>query len=74
MIYVQWYADIATQGFSNNEDRVCYKCGEKGHIATYCKKDKEKLVNAYQEEEEEEVTEESTGALALPHAPRQWRE
>ena len=35
------------------------------------KKDKEKLVNAYQEEEE--ATEEST-ALALPHAPRQWRE
>ena len=58
-------------GFVQYEDRVCYKCGEKGHIATYCKKDKEKLVNAYQEEEE--ATEEST-ALALPHAPRQWRE
>ena len=58
-------------GLLQYEDRVCYKCGEKGHIATYCKKDREKLVNAYQEEEE--ATEEST-ALALPHAPRQWRE
>ena len=34
-------AETINLGFVQYADRVCYKCGEKGHIATFCKKDEE---------------------------------
>ena len=71
--YVEEYSNIMHRGnnkkgvvMANLADKTCYTCGEKGHISSGCpknKKDESTAMNAAQ------LDEDTSTALALPHAP-----
>ena len=52
---------------ANLADKICYTCGEKGHISSGCPKNKQKETTAMNAAQ---LDEDTSTALALPNAPR----